>query len=334
MRSGGPRGHADPKLGRPYVSIGFPSGPRICTSLTRSCGFALATPGTAATRSTSVDWKVAGRSVPASIGVTGVTVTSAVLVVKFFFRAAERVSVKTIAPPANAMPSRTATVHSTKRSRCARTERRPSLSISRPPRGRASSWCRARSRRSGRAARIEAAVGQEQHAVGVRGRVGSWVTMTTVWPKSRTDRCRKPSTSADERESRLPVGSSANTTSGRATSARAHATRCCWPPDSSDGLWLRRSGRPIVSITVSSHSWSGLRPAISTGSVMFSSAVRVGTRLNAWNTNPIRSRRRWVSCFSGIRVRSTSPRKICPAVGLSRPARQCSRVDFPDPEGP
>jgi hypothetical protein len=34
--------------------------------------------------------------------------------------------------------------------------------------------------------------------------------------------------------SRLPVGSSANSTCGCATMARAIATRCCWPPDS----WL------------------------------------------------------------------------------------------------
>ena len=35
--------------------------------------------------------------------------------------------------------------------------------------------------------------------------------------------------------SRLPVGSSASSTRGSLTSARAIATRCCWPPDSSDG---------------------------------------------------------------------------------------------------
>ena len=35
-------------------------------------------------------------------------------------------------------------------------------------------------------------------------------------------------------ESRLPVGSSASSNDGCVTSARAIATRCCWPPDS----WL------------------------------------------------------------------------------------------------
>jgi hypothetical protein len=41
------------------------------------------------------------------------------------------------------------------------------------------------------------------------------------------------------RSSRLPVGSSASTTSGSWTSARAMATRCCSPPDSSDRQLLR-----------------------------------------------------------------------------------------------
>ncbi len=50
-------------------------------------------------------------------------------------------------------------------------------------------------------------------------------------------------------ESRLPVGSSANTTAGRVMSARATATRCCWPPESSEGRWVRRSLSPTVSIS-------------------------------------------------------------------------------------
>jgi hypothetical protein len=41
--------------------------------------------------------------------------------------------------------------------------------------------------------------------------------------------------------SRLPVGSSARSSAGSSTIARARATRCCSPPDSSDGLWVRRA---------------------------------------------------------------------------------------------
>ena len=67
---------------------------------------------------------------------------------------------------------------------------------------------------------------------------------------------------------------------------------------------------------------------------MFSEAVSVGMRLNAWNTNPTLSRRRVVSAFSDSVVRSTSPIRTLPEVGVSRPAMQCSRVDLPDPDGP
>ena len=75
------------------------------------------------------------------------------------------------------------------------------------------------------------------------------------------------------------MGSSAKTTVGRLTRARATATRCCWPPESWFGLWSSRSARFTVAITESYQSWSGLRPAIASGSRMFSFAVRVGTRL-------------------------------------------------------
>ena len=60
-------------------------------------------------------------------------------------------------------------------------------------------------------------------------------------------------------ESRLPVGSSANTTVGFEISARAIATRCCWPPESSDGRWLFRWVSPTRSMIESAQSRSTLR---------------------------------------------------------------------------
>ena len=44
---------------------------------------------------------------------------------------------------------------------------------------------------------------------------GSWVTMTIVWPRSSTARRIRSRISRLETESRLPVGSSPNTTAGR-----------------------------------------------------------------------------------------------------------------------
>ena len=46
--------------------------------------------------------------------------------------------------------------------------------------------------------------------------------------------------------SRLPVGSSASSSAGRDTMARAMATRCCWPPDNSAGVWPSQPPRPTA----------------------------------------------------------------------------------------
>ena len=130
------------------------------------------------------------------------------------------------------------------------------------------------------------------------------------------------------------MGSSAKTIDGRLTSARAHATRCCWPPDISLGRWLRRGRRPTASMTWSNHAWSAFFPARSSGSRMFSLAVRVGTRLNAWKTKPMRSRRRLVSALSFSLPSAVPSTTASPEVGVSSAARQCISVDLPDPEGP
>ena len=55
---------------------------------------------------------------------------------------------------------------------------------------------------------------------------------------------RSSITSCVRAESRVPVGSSAIRISGSVTSARAMATRCCWPPESWLGAWPTRSERP------------------------------------------------------------------------------------------
>src|SRR5262249_48129794 len=64
---------------------------------------------------------------------------------------------------------------------------------------------------------------------------GSCVTMMSVCP-SAFSCLNSAMISCAVRLSRLPVGSSASSTSGRPTSARAIATRWRWPPDSSLGL--------------------------------------------------------------------------------------------------
>ena len=74
----------------------------------------------------------------------------------------------------------------------------------------------------------------------------SWVMSTIVRPASCSS-SRSSMTSAADGESRAPVGSSARIRSGSVTSARAMATRCCWPPESSPGRCSTRSPRPTRS---------------------------------------------------------------------------------------
>ena len=76
------------------------------------------------------------------------------------------------------------------------------------------------------------------------------------------------------------------------------------------------------------------RPAIVSGSAMFSSAVSTGSRLKAWKMKPIFSRRRSVRRLSSSVVIATPSIVTDPEVGRSRPARQCIRVDLPEPDGP
>ena len=103
-------------------------------------------------------------------------------------------------------------------------------------------------------------------------------------------------------ESRLPVGSSANTIDGSLTSARAMATRCRCPPDISVGRWRARSASP----TRCRASMARLRrsrrpkPAYTIGSSTLRNAVMRGSRLNVWKIKPTRSLRMRARSWSDI----------------------------------
>src|SRR5690606_5708197 len=75
---------------------------------------------------------------------------------------------------------------------------------------------------------------------------GSWVTIAMVMPRSWFNRSSTSMISTLRALSRLPVGSSATSSDGSVTSARAMATRCCCPPESSDGAWSARSDKPTA----------------------------------------------------------------------------------------
>ena len=165
---------------------------------------------------------------------------------------------------------------------------------------------------------------------------GSWVTRMIVWPSSRLSVFNRSITWAAISLSKFPVGSSAQTIAGRATSARAIVTRCCSPPESSFGRWPPRAARPTRSSISSARRRAsrGAVPTSSSGSSTFSAAVKTGMRLNAWKTKPMVRARCSVRLASGIANRSTPPSQTRPPSRSSRPDRQFSRVVFPEPDGP
>ena len=131
--------------------------------------------------------------------------------------------------------------------------------------------------------------------------------------------------------SRAPVGSSPSRRRGAPASARAAATRCCSPPESSAGKRSRCSPRPTRS---SSGVASAVAPWSSAISSTFSRAVRVGIRLKNWKMKPTVSRRKAV-LPSSSRASTSRPATITsPRLGGSIPPITLSSVVFPEPLGP
>ena len=108
--------------------------------------------------------------------------------------------------------------------------------------------------------------------------------------------------------SRLPVGSSARMMRGSLTRARAMATRCCCPPESSFDLWCTRSASPTCASNFPARAMSRLWREYSSGIATFSPALTRGNRLNCWNTKPMASRRSTASSSSG-RCAVSRPRR-------------------------
>ena len=81
--------------------------------------------------------------------------------------------------------------------------------------------------------------------------------------------------------SRLPVGSSASTTAGSVTMARAMATRCCCPPDNSAGVWCSQPPSPTdcSALAADARRTAALSPRYSSGNSTFSCAEVRASRL-------------------------------------------------------
>ncbi|KGC60457.1 hypothetical protein DM49_3934 [Burkholderia mallei] len=180
----------------------------------------------------------------------------------------------------------------------------------------------------------------------MRAKPISCVTTIIVRPSSASA-CITFSTSPTSSGSSADVGSSNNITSGSIASARAIATRCCWPPDRCDGYFastpgasptFRRYSRARASASARD------RPSTLTGaSVTFSSTVMCAHRLKCWNTIASFTR---ISCncfgspIRGAPRRSrvtrivSPPSVIAPEHGCSRKLMQRRNVLFPEPLEP
>ena len=160
------------------------------------------------------------------------------------------------------------------------------------------------------------------------------VASTTVCPPCRARALINCTISRPTFESRFPVGSSASRSAGRCASARASATRCCSPPDNSDGRCSPRCARPTAARHSSTRFAGSASPRSRSGSATFSRAVSPGSRLKNWKTTPIRSRRSVVHSVSvNPRVERPSMR-MSPSVGRSSPPIRLSSVLLPLPLGP
>ena len=97
-------------------------------------------------------------------------------------------------------------------------------------------------------------------------------------------------------------------------SARAIATRCCWPPESWPGYLLACSGmrtRFSRLIAISSASFFGVFFTQIGARVRLSRMVRCGKRLKDWNTMP--TSRRIASMFFTSLERVTPSTMMSPA---------------------
>ena len=159
----------------------------------------------------------------------------------------------------------------------------------------------------------------------------SWVTNTVVTPSSSWMRRISSRSCSRTLASSADSGSSSSSTRGEIASARASATRCCWPPDIWCGYFLMCSDKPDQVEQLDGARRAGHRPDCR------ASAARR-------RRCPARS-----SSGTGCRTGTPCPCRACwpaparrpgrrpapePEVGWSKPASSRSAVVLPQPDGP
>ena len=160
----------------------------------------------------------------------------------------------------------------------------------------------------------------------------SWscVTMTVVRPSLRCSSRISTRTSCRSLASRFDSGSSSSSTSGWKTSARASATRCCWPPESWRG---RRSPRcPRRTSRSASATRAARSPAVD--------LAHLQPEGDVLRHRQMREQRVALEHQAGIALPRRQSRDVAPAephvprVGSTKPAIMRSVVVLPQPDGP
>jgi hypothetical protein len=162
----------------------------------------------------------------------------------------------------------------------------------------------------------------------------SWVAIRTVVPV-RLIRSRSFMIPTEVVGSRLPVGSSAMRIIGRLTNARAIATRCCSPPESSSGSRSPLPSRP-TSFSVSGTVWrisARDLPITWRAKATFSDTVLFCSSRKSWNTVPIWRRSRG-TFQPASRLRSLPATCTRPEVERASRSTRRSAVDLPEPDWP
>ena len=130
--------------------------------------------------------------------------------------------------------------------------------------------------------------------------------------------------------SRFDSGSSIRQTGASLMIARPSATRCCWPPESCDGLRASSCDRPSSSETRASRRSRSAAPTSRTRSpkTMFSATERCGNSAYDWNTIAM------FRCLGGSVVTSRPAIPIVPASACLQAGDQPQRRRLAAPRGP
>ena len=168
----------------------------------------------------------------------------------------------------------------------------------------------------------------------VSASTGSCVTTIAIPPKAASTFASRARTSVRARTSSDDNGSSSSRRAGSCAIARAIATRCASPPESSTGRAFARCSRSIERRRSRARSLASPAriPRARSPNATFSTADIVSKSTRSWKTTPA-DRSRGATCVVSSSSTVPSSATVPRSIGAS-PARTRTRVVLPAPFGP